>query len=232
MPRYRLIAPLLMALSAYAADPAATLSSKRAARDVAADTDPKSAFWRDAPAVFASADTFGRDVPNHRTEIRTRWTQGSVYFLFICPYEQLHLKPGPETAKETNELWNWDVAEVFVGSDFKDIRRYKEFEVSPQGEWVDLDIDLNKPHHEDGWTWNSGFQSTARIDAAAHVWYCFMRIPWAAIDARTPAAGNELRVNLYRAQGPPGAHKAIAWRPTGKPTYHAPESFGTLKLVD
>ena len=43
---------------------------------------------------------------------------------------------------ETNELWNWDVAEVFIGSDFKNIRRYKEFEVSPQAEWVDLDINL------------------------------------------------------------------------------------------
>ena len=124
------------------------------------------------------------------------------------------------------------MAEVFVGSDFNDIRKYKESEVSPQGEWVYLDIDLSKPHHEDGWTWNSGFQSAARIDAAAHVWYCFMRIPRAAIDSRAAAAGNELRVNLYRAQGPPHAHKAIAWRPTGKPTYHVPESFGTLKLVD
>ena len=35
--------------------------------------------------------------------------------------------------------------------------------MSPQGEWVDLDIDLAKPHHEDGWTWNSGFVVAARI---------------------------------------------------------------------
>ena len=56
------------------------------------------------------------------------------------------------------------MAEVFIGADFTDIRRYKEFEISPQGEWMDLDIDLNKPHHEDGWKWNSGFQVSARID--------------------------------------------------------------------
>ena len=48
---------------------------------------------------------------------------------------------------ETNELWNWDVAEVFIGSDFKNIRRYKEFEVSPQAEWVDLDVNLDAPRH-------------------------------------------------------------------------------------
>ena len=55
----------------------------------------------------------------YRTEVRTRWTKNNLYFLFVCPYEELHLKPAPNTQKETNELWNWDVAEVFVGSDFK-----------------------------------------------------------------------------------------------------------------
>lgn len=208
------------------------LSSQRAAGDVTADTNPDSPFWRGAPRVIAAADNFGREVAGHRTEVRSRWTQGNLYFLFICPYEQLNLKPDPQVAKETNELWKWDVAEVFAGSDFQNIRRYKEFEVSPQGEWVDLDIDLDKPRHEDGWTWNSGFQSAARIDAAARVWYCFMRIPLAAIDPRKPVAGNELRINLYRSQGPPAAHQSIAWRPTGKRTFHAPESFGILRLVD
>lgn len=74
----------------------------------------------------------------------------------------------------TNELWNWNVAEVFIGSDFKNIRRYKEFEISPQGEWVDLEINLDTPHHEDGWVWNSGFTVSARIDPAAKVRYGFM----------------------------------------------------------
>ena len=74
----------------------------------------------------------------------------NLYFLFICPYDELYLKPAPTTRQETNELWNWDVAEVFISANFRDIKLYKEFEVSPQGEWVDLDIDLHKPHHEDG----------------------------------------------------------------------------------
>jgi hypothetical protein len=82
---------------------------------------------------------------------------------------------------------NWDVSEVFIGSDFKEIKRYKEFEISPQGEWIDLDIDLHKPHHEEGWTWNSGFQVSARIDGVAHIWYGAMKIPYAAIDSRLPA---------------------------------------------
>jgi hypothetical protein len=217
-------------LSAAFAGASGEVASKRAEHDSPAQTDPNSPFWREAPATFATVDTFGKAVPGHRTEIRSRWTRDNLYFLFICPYDKLFLKPQPKTKTETNELWNWDVAEVFIGSDFKNIRRYKEFEVSPQSEWIDLDVDLTKPHHEDGWVWNSGFQVSARIDTAAKVWYAAMRIPYAAVDSRTPAAGNLFRVNFYRAQGP--NHQAIAWRPTGKETYHVPESFGTLKLVD
>src|ERR1700757_3793539 len=191
----------------FAADP--IVRSTRAESDPSLDTNPKSSFWRDSEPIYLEADTFGSPLPKYRTEIRTRWTKQNLYILFICPYEELNLKPNPDTSAETNELWNWDVAEAFIGSDFANIRRYKEFEVSPQGEWVDLDIDLDKPHHDDGWKWNSGFQSAARIDSANRIWYCFMRIPYAAIDSRAPAAGNELRVNLYRSQGPLEAHRAI-----------------------
>ncbi len=222
----------LLALTAGLALAQDQIESKQAQRDTSADTDPNSAFWRGAPAIFAERDGSGNPVPGHRSEIRSRWTGRNLYFLFICPYEQLNLKPDPKTETETNELWKWDVAEVFIGSDFKNIRRYKEFEVSPQGEWIDLDIDLDAPRHEDGWVWNSGFQSSARIDQAAKIWYAFMRIPYAAVDARPAAAGNTLRVNFFRSQGARPNHKSIVWQPMHRPSFHVPEVFGTLKLVD
>jgi hypothetical protein len=142
------------------------------------------------------------------------------------------LKPEPKTETETNELWKWDVAEVFIGSDFKNIRRYKEFEISPQSEWIDLDIDLDAPRHEDGWVWNSGFQASARIDASAKIWYAYMRIPYKAVDTRDAVAGNTLRVNFFRSQGARPNRKSIVWQPTLRPTFHVPEVFGTLRLVD
>ena len=129
-------------------------------QDAALDTSPASQFWRGAPPVYMEHDSYGKPVARYRTEVRTRWTDKNLYFLFVCPYEELSLKPNPNTKNETNQLWNWDVAEVFIGSEFADIKHYKEFEISPQGEWIDLDVDLHKPHHEDGWTWNSG-QPTA-----------------------------------------------------------------------
>ena len=202
-----------------------------ALRDVALDTDPGTAFWQAARPVYAEVDSQGIGVPRYRTEVRSRWTTENLYLLFICPYEELHLKPSPDTVKETNELWNWDVAELFIGSNFQDIKRYKEFEVSPQGEWIDLDINLALPHHEVGWTWNSGFEVAARIDHAARVWYGAMRIPFKSIDERAPAAGNVFRANLFRSQGPPGHRQAIAWKAPMTNTFHTPERFGKLELV-
>jgi len=200
--------------------------------DCAPNTDPDSSFWSDAAPVFASRDTHGEVVAGHRTEIRARWSTDNLYFLFVCPYQELNLKPCAETAVETNGLWNWDVAEVFVGSDLGNIRRYKEFEVSPQGEWVDLDIDLDRENKEDGWVWKSGCEVTARVDAPRKVWFGFMRIPYSAVDDRPAAFGNRLRINFYRSQGPEPNCKEIAWRPTHSATFHVPESFGTLLLVN
>ena len=208
------------------------IESVLATQDAPLDLDPTSVFWRASRPVYMETDSFGKLVPRYRTEILTRWTKNNLYFLFVCPYEQLYLKPAPSIQKETNELWNWDVAEVFVGSDFAEIKRYKEFEISPQGEWVDLDIDLKKPHHEDGWTWNSGFEVKAHIDEAAHTWYGAMRIPLAAIDARPPVAGNTMRINLFRSQGPPSHQQVVTWRAPMRDSFHVPERFGLIRLVE
>lgn len=193
--------------------------------------DPEAKPWKGVPGVFADRGAKGELLAPYRTEIRSRWTDRDLYLLFICPYKQLHLKPSPTQTAETNQLWDWDVAELFIGSDFKNIRRYKEFEMSPQGEWVDLDIDLDTPHPEAGWLWNSGFQVKARIDPVRKVWYGEMRIPFEKIDTRRPRPGLEMRANLYRCQGAGADRKYIAWQPTHSDSFHVPESFGRLKLA-
>ena len=182
----RILTLLTIAASAVAAGVGDVATSTEASDDVAISTDPVTPFWSQTQPIFAEKDKKGRPLPGYRTEVRSRWTEKNLYFLFSCPYERLFLKPNPTTATETNELWNWDVAEVFIGSDFKNIRRYKEFEISPQGEWIDLDIDLTKPHHEEGWTWDSGFQVAARIDEKSKIWYGAMKIPWTALKELSP----------------------------------------------
>jgi Carbohydrate family 9 binding domain-like len=216
--------------SVFAGDNKVAITAEATA-DVAIDTNPASAFWSQTVPIYADRDKNGQALPGYRTAIRSRWTAKNLYFLFSCPYEELFLRPSPSTTTETNKLWNWDVAEVFIGSDFKNIRRYKEFELSPQGEWLDLDIDLAKTHHEEGWTWNSGFQVAARIDEQKKIWYGAMKIPWAALIDAPPSAGKTLRVNFFRSQGPLSTRKEIAWQPTMSETFHVPERFGLLRLV-
>jgi len=111
-----------------------------------------------------------------------------LYLLFTCAYDTLNLKPSPQTEIETNELWNWDVCRVFLGSEFDRIHLYKEFEVSPQGEWIDVDVDRSQPNHERGWFWGCSFKSAARIEAGSRTWYASMRIPFVAIDQRPAVA--------------------------------------------
>ena len=208
-----------------------TFKSEFAAEDVVLDTNPGSTFWQEAPSVYAEVDSWGHIVPAYRTQVSSRWTKNNLYLLFACPYEELYLKPSPNAVEETYGLWNWDVAELFISSEFHNIRRYKEFELSPQREWTDLDINLDLPDHTVGWTWNSGFQVAARIDPKAKIWYGAMRIPFAALDKRPPVAGRTFRANLFRSQGPPDHRQSIAWKAPMSNTFHVPETFGLLELV-
>src|SRR5579863_10454073 len=207
------------------------IQSNWADSDPILDTNPASLFWQNSLPTYLDADAHGKPDPRYRTEVRTRWSAKNLYFLFVCPYEELNLKPNPNRSAETYELWNWDVAEVFIGADFTDIRRYKEFEISPQGEWIDLDIDLSKPHHEEGWKWNSGFTVAARIDPVARVWYGAMRIPFSALQTQAPAIGDKFRINLFRSQGPAPNRIEVVWQPTMSHTFHTPEKFGLLRLI-
>jgi Carbohydrate family 9 binding domain-like len=227
-----IFALVILCTVAPAAAQDAVFESVKATKDIELTTDPSLPFWQAAHPIYADQGPYGDSLEGYRTEIRSRWTEKNLYVLFVCPYQQLNLNPSPNTGTETFRLWDWDVAEVFIGSDFQNIRRYKEFEVSPQQEWIDLDIDLEKPHHEDGWTWNSGFVVAARIDAAAKVWYAAMRIPLSSLQSKPPVVGQTFRVNFFRSQGPEPNRVQVVWQPTMSNTFHVPEKFGLLRLTD
>ncbi len=222
------VIPFLL-LFAATADPSAVIESAYAPRDFELNLDPWSPEWAKAPRVTASRDYLGQPIAGPATEIRSRWTKDNLYLFYVCPYDDLNLKPDPNPSAETPQLWNWDVAEAFIGSDFEHIGRYKEFQVSPQSEWVDLDIDRDNQQGQAGMAWNSGYTVKGRVDAQARTWYGAMRIPWRAIDTRPPEKGRELRIGLYRISGH-DPKKYYAWRPTASKSFHVPKAFGTLRL--
>jgi hypothetical protein len=215
---------------AAAQDDSKTIKSFYSKADFALTADPNASQWKKIKGMTADRGPLGDVTPNHHTEIRSRWSDKNLYLLFICSFEQLYPKPAPSTTTETNRLWDWDVAEAFIGSDFQNIKRYGEFQVSPHGEWVDLDIDRNPDPPNHNVQWNSGYEVKARINEKEKLWYGEMRIPIEKIDKRKPQAGQELRINFFRFQGPPPDRKRIAWQPTNSNNYHVPEAFGRLRF--
>ena len=229
------VSPILIAMLSGRAidadvDASAVIESAWSQRDFELNLDPDSAEWRAAPRVTAGRNYVGEPIAGPPTEIRSRWTNENLYLLYVNPYDELNLKPDPTPSVETPQLWNWDVAEAFIGSGTDRVTRYKEFQVSPQGEWVDLDIDREDPRGQAGMKWNSGYRVKGRVDPRARIWYGAMRIPFAAIDTRPPQKGRELRIGLYRIAGVDPSRRFYAWRPTGQTSFHVPQAFGTLRL--
>src|SRR5262249_28103515 len=86
--RTALPAVLCVALVAPAAARAAdtnVIVSHRAKADFALTADPKAPEWKGVAPVIADKDRFGKPVPNHRTEVRSRWTDGNLYLLYVAP---------------------------------------------------------------------------------------------------------------------------------------------------
>src|ERR1017187_5235512 len=44
-----------------------------------------------------------------------------------------------------------DVVEMFLGDDWTNIRHYREFEIAPTGDWIDLAIDLDHESYDQSW---------------------------------------------------------------------------------
>ncbi|HYZ82862.1 MAG TPA: carbohydrate-binding family 9-like protein [Bryobacteraceae bacterium] len=220
----------LLFLTAAYADGAGRISSKQATADAEITADPSSSFWKGVKGVRFGTDPFGKPVPGHETEVRSRWTGRNLYVLFIAPYQELYVNEQPDTTQETNKLWDHDVCEVFAGSNFETIGAYKEFQVSPLGEFVDLDINRYEPKSALGLKWNSSYRVKARIDREKKVWYGEMQIPLESFELKEVKPGAELRINFYRMQGPPPNRLKITWQPTNSPSFHVPESFGRLVL--
>jgi hypothetical protein len=196
------------------------------------NTDPHSPLWSHAASAWIVKDcTHKIDYPQLKTEVRGFWTESDLYLLFICPYKDLNLWLPADNSKDRVKLWDRDVVEFFLGDDWADIKRYREFEIAPTGDWVDLAIDLNRDSYDA--SWNSGWERQGRIDDKNHVWYAAARVPLKSVSEKPVVAGTKWRANLYRIDGlgeDPQRH-FMCWQPTcvvNRDPNHVPEHFGSL----
>ena len=123
--------------------------------------------------------------------------------------------------------------EVFLNPEPKRVQHYYEFEVAPNNQWVDLEIDKTKEPFNDV-SWNSGFEHATRIDAHSHIWTTEIRIPIASMKVNSVHPGDQWRANFFRAagKGADADRKFLAWSiiPEGN-TFHVPTRFGLLRIV-
>src|SRR5689334_1549660 len=88
---------LLLLQSRAIANQTGIIESKHASEDVKLQLDPSIPFWKMSAPIYLELNSFGKPVPGYRTEVRTHWTRTNLYLLFICPYDELHLKPQPNS---------------------------------------------------------------------------------------------------------------------------------------
>jgi alpha-galactosidase len=104
--------------------------------------------------------------------------------------------------------------------------RYKEFEIAPNGMWIDLDIIPGGRGNL-----RSGLTRSVDIDERAKIWTAEMAIPMRSLTSKFDSNEN-WRVNFYRVEGKAEPRKYLAWQPTmaAQPNFHVPEKFGRMRF--
>ncbi len=196
------------------------------------NTDPPSATWKKAKSAWMVKDCSRTlDYPDLKSEVKGFWSDTDLYLLFVCAYRTLNLWLPPQNDQPRRKLWDRDVVEMFFGDDWENIRHYREFEIAPTADWIDLAIDLDHRGKDRGW--RSGWKTTARIDEQAKIWYAACRIPLQSVSEKPVKPGTRWRANLYRidGDGPDPQRRFMCWQPTcvvNRDPNHVPENFGTL----
>ena len=212
----------------------ATLTATHSASEFVPDANLTQTVWKRAQGAEFDHSMDGKaNHPTEKTRVAAVWTEKYVYFAFWCKYERLNTFEGEDTAKERWELWNKDVAEVFLNPQPERLWHYYEFEVAPNNQWVDLEITGKGIQSHDA-KWNSGFEHATHVDSQNHIWTTEMRIPLSSMNVSEPKIGMEWRANFFRAAGLGGEEKRkfLSWSviPEGT-TFHAPNYFGILRLT-
>jgi alpha-galactosidase len=166
--------------------------------------------------------------PKRQTEVRLLWTPQMLYLRFECRYRELFVFEDSDPTGRRDHLWDRDVAEAFLQPDPSQPRYYREFEVSPNGLWIDLDI-----FPEGLSDLKSGLTRSVWLDREGHKWAAELAIPMKALTEHFDPA-SVWRANFYRVEGPREPRFYSAWRATGtpQPNFHVPPAFGKLRFAE
>jgi alpha-galactosidase len=190
-----------------------------------ADGFPTFFAWDGSAPLRFNTDWRGENAdPERETEVKLLWTSETLHLRFFAKYRTITVFPEAEPNGRRDQLWDRDVAEVFLQPDPSQLRRYKEFEVSPNGFWIDLDIAPGEKRNL-----KSGLRRRVMLNEAAKTWVGELALPMKClVESFDPEAS--WKVNFYRVEGAAEPRFYSAWRPTrtSVPNFHVPEAFGEL----
>jgi len=211
----------------YCASRSSEIIAGYTAREIRLDSAHPASEWQNAAPVIFCADWQGKNPDEQRqTLVRVLWSSQTLYLRFECRYRELYLFADSDPNGRRDHLWDRDVAEAFLQPDPSHERFYKEFEVSPNGMWIDLDIFPGGPADL-----KSNLKTSVVLDEKRHFWTAEMAIPLRSLSAAfDPKA--IWRANFYRCEGTKEPRAYLAWQPTNtpEPNFHVPGAFGTLRF--
>lgn len=206
-----------------------TATAVRLIGDVDKEGLPLDVAWEAVSPVRFSTDWQGQNGDGLReTEVRLLWTPETLYLRFEARYRSITVFPDAESNGRRDQLWDRDVCEAFLQPEPSELRRYKEFEVAPNGFWIDLDISPGEKHDL-----RSGLRRRVDVDEENKRWRAVLALPMKSLVQRfDPSA--VWRVNFYRVEGAEDPRFYSAWRPThtAEPNFHVPEAFGRLIFTE
>jgi alpha-galactosidase len=204
------------------------ITATRVSNRIALGAARPAAEWERAEPVRFCTDWRGRNPdPAVETEVSVLWSPETLYLRFVCHYRDLFVFEDSDPTGRRDHLWDRDVAEAFLQPpDAASPRFYKEFEVSPNGMWIDLDISPGGLKDLE-----SSLTRSVHLDRTNQIWSAELAIPMKSLTADFDAA-KSWRANFYRVEGKAEPRRYMAWQPTHtpQPNFHVPSAFGELRF--
>lgn len=188
--------------------------------------------WEKARDILIDKYWSGENAPKERQfKAKLLWSDSAIYIRFEANQsEPLFISEKPNLETKTKGLWDRDVCEIFLAPDKEEFRKYFEFEIAPNGEWIDLGIYQKPDERITDWDYDSEMQSKSLIGKDKVL--MAIKIEWKAFGA-IPKEGDIWLGNIFRCIGAGEMRGYLAWSPTftNQPSFHVPEKFGEFEFV-
>ena len=188
--------------------------------------------WDKAKTVLIDKYWSGENAPSGRQfKAKLLWSDSAIYVRFEANQsEPLIVSETPNLTTKTKGLWDRDVCEIFLAPNAQEFRKYFEFEIAPNGEWIDLGIYQKPDERITDCDYSSGMQSKSLIEKDK-IWMA-IKIEWKAF-GKVPKAGDVWLGNIFRCVGSGETRGYLAWSPTltKEPSFHVPKKFGEFEFV-